>query len=230
MSCGRLFCSSCVECKFFFSGPFEKNCSQACPNIQVAEKSTEVSKQCREKDSQNCWISFRMVQEDGNETYTIIVDPKKGTPAPLLVPLRPQPHRLPGGCSQTLSVCSAECPEPPNIALIVGGTVAGVALIGLVLLLIWRLLTELFDRREYRRFEKEKSKAKWNDVREPICGGGVCWDAHGHVVGTGGGDTLSRGSRGRPEHSPPDGFAAQQGFAGRLKQPVGSFCQRCLHC
>lgn len=72
------------------------------------------------------------------------------------------------------SVCPAECPEPPNIALIVGGTVAGVALIGLVLLLIWRLLTELFDRREYRRFEKEKSKAKWNDVREPVrSGGGV---------------------------------------------------------
>lgn len=46
-----------------------------------------------------------------------------------------------------------------------GGTTAGVALIGLMLLVIWRLVTELVDRREYLRFEKEKSKAKWNDVR-----------------------------------------------------------------
>lgn len=100
------------------------------------------------------------------------------------------------------SVCPTECPEPPNIALIVGSTVAGVALIGLLLLLLWRLLTELFDRREYRRFEKEKSKAKWNDVREPVRGGGMCWDDHIHVVGTPGGDILFRGSHDRLEPSP----------------------------
>ncbi|XP_014804726.1 PREDICTED: integrin beta-2 isoform X1 [Calidris pugnax] len=134
--CGRYV--SCVECIAFNSGPFEKNCSEACPNIQKVEKLDEASRQCREKDSQNCWISFRMFQEDGEEIYTITVDTEK------------------------------ECPEPPNVALIVGVTVAGVALIGLVLLLIWRLLTELFDRREYRRFEKEKSKAKWNDADNPL--------------------------------------------------------------
>lgn len=78
-----------------------------------------------------------------------------------------------------LVFCPTECPEPPNIALIVGSSIAGVALIGLVLLLTWRLLTELFDRREFRRFEKEKSKAKWNDVRVVLgcsrtCGGDTC--------------------------------------------------------
>lgn len=45
-----------------------------------------------------------------------------------------------------------------------GGTIAGVALIGLLLLVMWRLLMEVFDRREYSRFEKEKMKAKWNEV------------------------------------------------------------------
>ncbi|NWI14815.1 ITB2 protein, partial [Crypturellus soui] len=129
---------SCVECKAFSSGPFEKNCSTACKNINTSEKPLSESRQCREKDSQNCWITFRMFQEDGDEIYTVNVDPTK------------------------------ECPEPPNVALIVGGSIAGVALIGLVLLLIWKLLTELFDRREYRRFEKEKSKAKWNDADNPL--------------------------------------------------------------
>lgn len=54
------------------------------------------------------------------------------------------------------------------------------ALIGLVLLLIWRLLTELFDRREYRRFEKEKSKAKWNEVGKIVCSSGA-HQALGHL-------------------------------------------------
>ncbi|NWX16072.1 ITB2 protein, partial [Aegotheles bennettii] len=133
--CGQYV--SCVECKAFQSGPFEKNCSEACPNIREVKELTGDSKQCKEKDSHNCWMSFHMVQEDG-DMYAIKVDPNK------------------------------ECPEPPNIALIVGGTIAGVALIGLLLLLIWRLLTELFDRREYRRFEKEKAKAKWNDADNPL--------------------------------------------------------------
>ncbi|NWI60925.1 ITB2 protein, partial [Calyptomena viridis] len=134
--CGRYV--SCVECKKFMSGPFEKNCSQACPNIQVSDELKVGSRKCREKDSQNCWISFHMFQEDGEDIYSVFVEPGK------------------------------ECPEPPNIALIVGGTIAGVVLIGLLVLLIWRLLTELLDRREYRRFEKEKSKAKWNDADNPL--------------------------------------------------------------
>ncbi|NXX91124.1 ITB2 protein, partial [Centropus bengalensis] len=134
--CGRYI--SCVECITFKSGPFEKNCSQACHNIQVTEELKGDSRQCRERDSQNCWVSFHMFQEDGMDVYSVTVDPEK------------------------------ECPEPPNVALIVGSTIAGVVLIGLGLLLIWRLLTELFDRREYRRFEKEKSKAKWNEADNPL--------------------------------------------------------------
>ncbi|KAF7243710.1 Integrin beta-2 [Varanus komodoensis] len=93
---------------------------------------------CKEKDSQNCWIYYTLFQMDGQEKYAVSVDPNK------------------------------ECPVPPNVAAIVGGTIAGVALIGLILLLIWRLLTELIDRREYHRFEKEKSKAKWNDADNPL--------------------------------------------------------------
>ncbi|RMC18363.1 hypothetical protein DUI87_04249 [Hirundo rustica rustica] len=133
--------SSCVECKFFKSGPLEKNCSQACSNIHLPTNSTVVSKndrKCREKDSQNCWMSFVMVQEDGYEIYTVIVDPDR------------------------------ECPQPPNVPLIVGSTIAGVFLIGILILVIWRSLMELLDRREFRRFEKEKTKAKWNDADNPL--------------------------------------------------------------
>ncbi|XP_026534756.1 integrin beta-2 [Notechis scutatus] len=129
---------SCVECRAFGTGPFEKNCSENCSNIIVENKIRPKSIECKEKDSENCWISYTMFQTDGEEQYSITFKPKR------------------------------ECPEPPNIAAIVGGTIAGVALIGLLLLLAWRLVAELIDRKEYQRFEKEKSKAKWNEADNPL--------------------------------------------------------------
>lgn len=57
-----------------------------------------------------------------------------------------------------------ECVKGPNIAAIVGGTVAGVVLVGILLLVIWKALTHLSDLREYHRFEKEKLKSQWNNV------------------------------------------------------------------
>lgn len=60
-----------------------------------------------------------------------------------------------------------ECVKGPNVAAIVGGTVAGVVLVGLLLLGIWKVLTHLSDLREYKRFEKEKLKSQWNNVSGP---------------------------------------------------------------
>lgn len=40
---------------------------------------------------------------------------------------------------------------------------AGVVLIGVLLLVIWKALTHLSDLREYKRFEKEKLKSQWNN-------------------------------------------------------------------
>ncbi|KAK2089749.1 Integrin beta-2, partial [Saguinus oedipus] len=65
--------------------------------------------------------------------------------------------------SLTLAVVMDECVAGPNIAAIVGGTVAGIVLIGVLLLVIWKALTHLSDLREYRRFEKEKLKSQWNN-------------------------------------------------------------------
>ncbi|EPY89963.1 integrin beta-2 precursor, partial [Camelus ferus] len=61
-------------------------------------------------------------------------------------------------------VCGGEkCVMGPNIAAIVGGTLGGVVLIGILLLGIWKVLTHLSDLREYKRFEKEKLKSQWNN-------------------------------------------------------------------
>uniref|UniRef100_A0A8C7K1Y3 Integrin beta n=1 Tax=Oncorhynchus kisutch TaxID=8019 RepID=A0A8C7K1Y3_ONCKI len=59
-----------------------------------------------------------------------------------------------------------DCPAGPDIIPIVAGVVAGIVLIGLALLLIWKLLMIIHDRREFAKFEKEKMNAKWDTVRE----------------------------------------------------------------
>lgn len=56
------------------------------------------------------------------------------------------------------------CDEGPDIVPIVAGVVAGIVLIGLALLLIWKLLMIIHDRREFAKFEKEKMNAKWDTV------------------------------------------------------------------
>uniref|UniRef100_A0A8C2X804 Integrin beta n=1 Tax=Cyclopterus lumpus TaxID=8103 RepID=A0A8C2X804_CYCLU len=63
-------------------------------------------------------------------------------------------------CLNTVS----DCPAGPDIIPIVAGVVAGIVLIGLALLLIWKLLMIIHDRREFAKFEKEKMNAKWDTV------------------------------------------------------------------
>uniref|UniRef100_A0A673H199 Integrin beta n=1 Tax=Sinocyclocheilus rhinocerous TaxID=307959 RepID=A0A673H199_9TELE len=61
-----------------------------------------------------------------------------------------------------------ECPAGPDIIPIVAGVVTGIVLIGLALLLIWKLLMIIHDRREFAKFEKEKMNAKWDTTENPI--------------------------------------------------------------
>uniref|UniRef100_A0A673MIY7 Integrin beta n=1 Tax=Sinocyclocheilus rhinocerous TaxID=307959 RepID=A0A673MIY7_9TELE len=66
-----------------------------------------------------------------------------------------------------------ECPSGPDIIPIVAGVVSGIVLIGLALLLIWKLLMIIHDRREFAKFEKEKMNARWDTGDNPIYKGAV---------------------------------------------------------
>uniref|UniRef100_A0AAY4AJG8 Integrin beta n=1 Tax=Denticeps clupeoides TaxID=299321 RepID=A0AAY4AJG8_9TELE len=65
-------------------------------------------------------------------------------------------------------VTPTECITGPAVIPIVAGVVAGIVLIGLALLLIWKLLMIIHDRREFAKFEKEKLNAKWDTQENPI--------------------------------------------------------------
>ncbi|KAM5153290.1 integrin beta-2 [Mantella aurantiaca] len=129
----------CVECYIKQGEQSSMNCTHVCPGV-ISEKVDLLTAEtiCREKDSENCWMQYVLHENDGVDQYTLKYTLKR------------------------------ECPEAPNLIAIVGGTIGGVLLIGLCCLLIWKLITEFKDRKEYQRFEKEKQKAKWKNDINPI--------------------------------------------------------------
>ncbi|XP_021913854.1 integrin beta-PS isoform X1 [Zootermopsis nevadensis] len=61
-----------------------------------------------------------------------------------------------------------ECPPEIYVLGIVLGVIGAIVLIGLALLLLWKLLTTIHDRREFAKFEKERMMAKWDTGENPI--------------------------------------------------------------
>lgn len=57
-----------------------------------------------------------------------------------------------------------DCPEPPSVTAIIGGSIASVAVIGILLLMLIKLFIYMKDLKEYRKFENEKKKSKWAEV------------------------------------------------------------------
>lgn len=61
--------------------------------------------------------------------------------------------------------CPPGSPDPIKIGLSISGAIF---LIGLLLLLIWKLLTMLYDSMEYSRFESEIQNPAWERVSKSV--------------------------------------------------------------
>ncbi|XP_038607204.1 integrin beta-6 [Tachyglossus aculeatus] len=66
------------------------------------------------------------------------------------------------------SINQKDCPQPPNIPMIMLGVSLAILLIGIVLLCTWKLLVSFHDRKEVAKFEAERSKAKWQTGTNPL--------------------------------------------------------------
>ena len=57
-----------------------------------------------------------------------------------------------------------ECPPKLFMLGFMLFVVSGVLIAGMAVLLLWKVLTTIHDRREFARFEKERMMAKWDTV------------------------------------------------------------------
>ncbi|KAL2081534.1 hypothetical protein ACEWY4_023387 [Coilia grayii] len=131
----------CIQCLGFLDGPYAKNCSESCKHLTatVVKRSSDAdAKLCKERDSENCWITFTMKELEGFDKYKVEILEER------------------------------ECVPPPNIIAIVAGSVAGVALIGLLILLIIKALMYARDLKEWKKFENERKKTKWANADNPL--------------------------------------------------------------
>uniref|UniRef100_A0A672JHV0 Integrin beta n=1 Tax=Salarias fasciatus TaxID=181472 RepID=A0A672JHV0_SALFA len=138
----------CVQCRAFGTGEKKETCERDCSDFIMIKVKT------RDKLPQPNDASYPVMhckERDANDcwfyyTYAVNNNTEK----------------------EVHVVDALDCPAGPDITPIAVGVVAGIVLIGLALLLIWKLLMIIHDRREFAKFEKEKMNAKWDTGENPI--------------------------------------------------------------
>lgn len=61
-----------------------------------------------------------------------------------------------------------DCPADANVMAIVMGVVGGIVAIGICILLIWKMLMTIHDKREFAKFEESRKLAKWGPGENPL--------------------------------------------------------------
>uniref|UniRef100_A0A8B9LFX9 Integrin beta n=1 Tax=Astyanax mexicanus TaxID=7994 RepID=A0A8B9LFX9_ASTMX len=137
---------SCVQCRAFGTGELKDKCDQECQyfNLKMVDNKEDLPQPNSQAYLTHC------KERDANDCWFFFTYATKNDTAEVYV------------------VKDPECPAGPDIIPIVAGLVAGIVLIGLALLLIWKLLMIIHDRREFAKFEKEKMNAKWDAGENPI--------------------------------------------------------------
>uniref|UniRef100_A0A8C1MBM3 Integrin beta n=1 Tax=Cyprinus carpio TaxID=7962 RepID=A0A8C1MBM3_CYPCA len=137
----------CVECKQFSTGSKKHTCEIDCRSVNV--KPVKVKEELPQPNEQP--YIYHCKERDVDDCWFFFTYTTKN--------------------DDNIDILVAEkreCPSAPDIIPIVAGVVAGIVLIGLALLLIWKLLMIIHDRREFAKFEKEKMNARWDTGDNPI--------------------------------------------------------------
>ncbi|XP_062599946.1 integrin beta pat-3-like [Saccostrea cucullata] len=137
---------NCVECVGFNQGLFNETiCLQRCQNVEVVSDLEET------------------VTADNETTLTACVIQDKDA-CVISFNVYNSPDR------QFIEVKSTKrCPLGPPNPVTIGASVSGaIFLVGLILILIWKLLTMLYDKLEYSKFESEIQNPIWEKSDNPI--------------------------------------------------------------
>ncbi|CAG0881559.1 unnamed protein product [Darwinula stevensoni] len=132
----------CVQCKTFKSGELSEEECDACPfvpvEVDVAQEENPDERLCTFTDVDEC--RFYFVYGYSDDTNELIVRVQR----------------------------TKDCPPVIDILGIVLGVIGAIVALGVAVLLLWKILTTIHDRREFAKFEKERMLAKWDTGENPI--------------------------------------------------------------
>nr|XP_023691557.1 integrin beta-3 [Paramormyrops kingsleyae] len=133
----------CVECKHFKRGKLldEGTCGRICRDeIELVEDLV-----FHDKNAVNC------TYKDENDCVE-----------------RFQYYEDASGKSILFVVKEPDCPKGPDILVVLLSVAGAILFLGLAALLVWKLLVTIHDRREFAKFEEERSRAKWDAGNNPL--------------------------------------------------------------
>jgi len=134
----------CVKCQVHKKGPLtEEECAANCTTFTpLPVDSIEIEE---EKDEYFCTY---IDDDDCRYTFTYYYDNE---------------GNVTGKAKKT-----GDCPAEVYMLAVVVGVIGAIVLIGLAVLLLWKMVTTIQDRREFAKFQKESQLAKWDTVENPI--------------------------------------------------------------
>ncbi|XP_076279784.1 integrin beta-PS [Lasioglossum baleicum] len=143
----------CVECTAYNTGRYAENGKcDTCPHqidiVDVVEEDSVKdldtgARVCRTPGDAGCTFTFKYHQH------------RDGT----------------GGDIKIFNILAQKertCPKPINVFGVAVGLVASTVFLGFLMLLIWKILTTIYDKREFAKFERERALAKWNRGDNPL--------------------------------------------------------------
>ncbi|KAK3756235.1 hypothetical protein RRG08_035297 [Elysia crispata] len=171
---GTCKCGNC-ECDDGYAGDYCENCVLCSDSV------------CDIPDYRDCAECLHR-EEDPNRDYKDLLDCSSLTcPERQLVEQLEDNDgsgvcsvKLSDGCFLTFRITSSDskviievvkktqCPEPLNVIPVVVGVVIGVVLLGLLILLLWKVITYFVDKREYSKFQEDIAKGKWAQNDNPM--------------------------------------------------------------
>ncbi|XP_056008967.1 integrin beta-6-like [Ostrea edulis] len=137
--------NDCVECIGFKQGRYnETTCNRKCRNVETVPLLEEAS------------------IDNGTSVTVCVLQDEFGCIINFNV------HDLEMG-QRILIKSTKRCPPSPPDPLTIGLSLSGaIFLIGLLLLVIWKILTMLYDSMEYSKFESEIQNPAWEQSENPI--------------------------------------------------------------
>lgn len=144
---------NCVECTAYNTGPFVENgkCDQ-CPHqldiVDVVEADSVKDREtgariCRMPGDAGCTFVFKYEHHRGGTGGDIKI-----------FKIRAEKERT--------------CPVPISALGVAMGLVVSTVVIGFLILLIWKILTMIYDKREFAKFERNRALAQWERGENPL--------------------------------------------------------------